>query len=151
MLSLEQTIDSAWERRAELTSAEIDSAIKPAIERSLSLLESGELRVAEPDGAGSWRVNQWLKKAVLLSFRVGGNRVMDAAPAPYYDKVPLRFEGFDEAAFKALGARAVPGAVVRRGAQVVEHTELDRLRRTRLRARRRHADMEAVVAERAFM
>jgi 2,3,4,5-tetrahydropyridine-2-carboxylate N-succinyltransferase len=118
MQSLEQTIDSAWERRAELTSAEIDAAIKPAIERSLGLLESGELRVAEPDGANGWRVNQWLKKAVLLSFRIHSNRVMDAAPAPYYDKVPLRFEGFDEAAFRALGARAVPGAVVRRGAHI---------------------------------
>ncbi len=118
MSSLEQTIDSAWERRAELTSAEIDSAIRPAVERALSLLETGELRVAEPDGTNGWRVNQWLKKTVLLSFRINGNRVMDAAPAPYFDKVPLRFEGFDEAAFKALGARAVPGAVVRRGAHI---------------------------------
>ena len=118
MLSLEQTIDSAWERRADLAAAEIESAIKPAVERALSLLESGELRVAEPDGAGGWRVHQWLKKAVLLSFRIHTNRVMDAAPAPYYDKVPLRFEGFDEAAFRTLGARAVPGAVVRRGAHI---------------------------------
>ena len=118
MLSLEQTIDSAWERRADLASAEIESAIKPAVERTLSLLETGELRVAEPDAAGDWRVNQWLKKAVLLSFRIHANRVMDAAPAPYFDKVPLRFEGFDEAAFRTLGARAVPGAVVRRGAHI---------------------------------
>src|SRR5438445_5874847 len=118
MLSLEQTIDSAWERRADLASAEIESAIKPAVERTLSLLETGELRVAEPDAAGDWRVNQWLKKAVLLSFRIHANRVMDAAPAPYFDKVPLRFEGFDEAAFSTLGARAVTGAVVRRAAHI---------------------------------
>jgi 2,3,4,5-tetrahydropyridine-2-carboxylate N-succinyltransferase len=89
----------------------------------MALLEAGELRVAEPDG-NSWRVNQWLKKAVLLSFRINGNRVMDAQPAPYYDKVPLRFEGFDEAAFRALGARAVPGAVVRRGAHIARDVVL---------------------------
>jgi len=117
MPSLEHLIDSAWERRAELSAAEIDAELKPAIATALDQLESGELRVAEPDG-GAWRVNQWLKKAVLLSFRVHGNRVMESAPAPYFDKVPLRFEGFDEAAFRALGARAVPGAVVRRGAHI---------------------------------
>ncbi|MEP6940547.1 MAG: 2,3,4,5-tetrahydropyridine-2,6-dicarboxylate N-succinyltransferase [Rudaea sp.] len=118
MRSLEQTIDTAWERRAELKPAEIEDAIKPAVAQALDALESGELRVAEPDGQGGWRVHQWLKKAVLLSFRVHGNRVMDAGPAPYFDKVPLRFEGFDEAAFRALGARAVPGSVVRRGAHI---------------------------------
>ena len=117
MLSLEDTIDSAWERRADLAPAEIDSALKPAIKRALDLLESGELRVAEPDGHG-WKVNQWLKKAVLLSFRIHGNKVMESAPAPFYDKVPLRFEGFDEEKFRALGARAVPGSVVRRGAHI---------------------------------
>jgi 2,3,4,5-tetrahydropyridine-2-carboxylate N-succinyltransferase len=116
--SLEHTIDAAWERRTELQSAEIESALRPAIERALDLLESGELRVAEADGAGGWRVNQWLKKAVLLYFRINRNRVIGAASAPYFDKVPLRFEGFDEAAFRALGARAVPGAVVRRGAHI---------------------------------
>ena len=117
MPSLENLIDSAWERRAELSPAEIDSELKPAIATALDKLESGELRVAEPDGS-AWRVNQWLKKAVLLSFRVHGNRVMESGPAPYFDKVPLRFEGFDEAAFRALGARAVPGSVVRRGAHI---------------------------------
>jgi len=117
MPSLEETIDAAWERRAELQAAEID-AIKPAIASALDALELGELRVAEPDGQGGWRVNQWLKKAVLLSFRVHANRVKDADPAPFFDKVPLRFEGFDEAAFRAVGARAVPGCVVRRGAHI---------------------------------
>jgi len=118
MLSLEDTIDSAWERRTDLAPAEIESALRPAIKRALDLLESGELRVAEPDGQGSWKVNQWLKKAVLLSFRINGNKVMDAAPAPFYDKVPLRCEGYDEEKFRALGARAVPGSVVRRGAHI---------------------------------
>ena len=118
MPSLENLIDSAWERRADLQTAEIEGEIKPSIASALDKLESGELRVAEPDGAGAWHVNQWLKKAVLLSFRVHSNRLMDAGPAPYFDKVPLRFEGFDEAAFRALGARAVPGSVVRRGAHI---------------------------------
>src|SRR5450755_3054326 len=118
MERLETLIDTAWERRAELTQAEIQTHLQPAIEQTLGLLESGKCRVAEPDGQGGWRVHQWLKKAVLLYFRVSPNRLMDAQPAPYFDKVALRFEGFDEARFKALGARAVPGAVVRRGAHI---------------------------------
>ncbi len=121
MTSPENLIDSAWERRAELQPAEIESSLRPAIEQALTLLEKRRTaRVAdkEPDGQGGWRVNQWLKKAVLLYFRINANRVMGAAQSPYFDKVPLRFEGFDEAAFRALGARAVPGAVVRRGAHI---------------------------------
>jgi 2,3,4,5-tetrahydropyridine-2-carboxylate N-succinyltransferase len=118
MISLEHTIDSAWERRADLESTEIEAAIRPAIEQSLNLLESGELRVAEPNGQGGWTVNQWLKKAVLLSFRINANRLIESTPAPAFDKVRLRFEGFDEAAFRSLGARAVPGAIVRRGAHI---------------------------------
>ena len=122
-MSLEEQIDSAWERRAELNAAEIAS-LKPALEAVLDSLESGERRVAEPDGQGGWRLHQWLKKAVLLYFRANGNRVMDAAPAPYFDKVPLRFEGFDETRFRELGARAVPGAVVRRGAHIARDVVL---------------------------
>ena len=118
MQDLETLIDAAWERRAELSPAAADPAVHAAVESALALLEAGERRVAEPDGAGGWRVNQWLKKAVLLYFRLNGNQVMPADPAPYYDKVPLRFEGFDEARFRALGARAVPGAIVRRGAHI---------------------------------
>ena len=122
-MSLEERIESAWERRAELNAAEI-AALKPALEEVLDSLESGARRVAEPDGQGGWRLQQWLKKAVLLYFRASGNRVMDAAPAPYFDKVPLRFEGFDEARFRELGARAVPGAVVRRGAHIARDVVL---------------------------
>jgi 2,3,4,5-tetrahydropyridine-2-carboxylate N-succinyltransferase len=118
MEQLETLIDSAWERRAELSQSEIETHLRPAIEQTLDLLESGERRVAEADGQGGWRVNQWLKKAVLLYFRTNANRLMAADPAPYFDKVPLRFEGFDEARFRALGARAVPGAIVRRGAHI---------------------------------
>ena len=124
MTSLEDLIDSAWERRADLQTDEIEASLRPAIEQALTLLESGARRVAEPDGQGAWRVNQWLKKAVLLYFRINANRLMGAAPAPYFDKVPLRFEGFDTAAFRELGARAVPGAVVRRGAHIAKDVVL---------------------------
>jgi 2,3,4,5-tetrahydropyridine-2-carboxylate N-succinyltransferase len=117
MSTLESSINSAWENRAGLSAAQW-TALKPTLDAVLDTLEAGTQRVAEPDGAGGWRVNQWLKKAVLLYFRASANRVMGAQPAPYFDKVPLRFEGYDEAAFRALGARTVPGAVVRRGAHV---------------------------------
>jgi 2,3,4,5-tetrahydropyridine-2-carboxylate N-succinyltransferase len=109
-------IEDAFERRAGLTSAEIEASTRPLVEQVIGLLETGVFRVAEP-GADGWRVNEWLKKAVLLYFRCNDMQVMPAgSPGPFWDKVPTRFEGFDEAAFRALGARIVPGAVVRRGA-----------------------------------
>jgi 2,3,4,5-tetrahydropyridine-2-carboxylate N-succinyltransferase len=115
--SLQGIIDDAWERRGALDEGEIASTLRPAVEEVVDGLEVGQLRVAEPD-AGGWRVNQWIKKAVLLYFRVSANVVQDASPAPFWDKVPQRFAGFDEAAFRELGARVVPGAVVRRGAHI---------------------------------
>jgi 2,3,4,5-tetrahydropyridine-2-carboxylate N-succinyltransferase len=123
MHRFESIIDSAWERRTALDGKEIESTIRPAIDGVLDGLESGELRVAEPDGAG-WRVNQWLKKAVLLYFRVSANQVLPAEPAPFFDKVPMRFADFTDAKFRALGARAVPGAVVRRGACIAKDVVL---------------------------
>jgi 2,3,4,5-tetrahydropyridine-2-carboxylate N-succinyltransferase len=114
---LQRIIEDAWERRAGLTAGEIDSTLRPAIEEAITGLEAGVFRVAEPAG-DDWCVNQWLKKAVLLYFRVSDNRVQDSAPAPYWDKVPQRFEGFDADAFRALGVRVVPGAIVRRGAHL---------------------------------
>jgi len=109
-------VDSAWERRTTLTPDELDGSTRPTVERVIDGLESGEFRVAEPDGEGGWRVNEWLKKAVLLYFRVTEMQLIEAEPAPYWDKIPLRFAGFDEAAFRKLGVRVLPGAVVRRGA-----------------------------------
>jgi len=109
-------VDSAWERRTMLTPDELDGSTRPTVERVIDGLESGEFRVAEPDGEGGWRVNEWLKKAVLLYFRVTEMQLIEAEPAPYWDKIPLRFAGFDEAAFRKLGVRVLPGAVVRRGA-----------------------------------
>ena len=78
-------------------------------------LETGEFRVAEPDGKGGWKVNEWLKKAVLLYFRTREMELIDADPAPFWDKIPLRFTGFGEAQFRKLGVRVLPGTVVRRG------------------------------------
>ena len=117
--TLRPFIEDAFERRASLTNDEISSAVKPAVEQVMSSLESGQARVAELIGTG-WQVNEWLKKAVLLYFRCNDMQVMQGAPGPYFDKVPTRFEGFDDAAFRALGVRVVPGAVVRRGAHVAK-------------------------------
>lgn len=115
---LKSTIESAFERRAELTPAEIEGSTRDAVERAVSGLESGALRVAEPDGQGGWKVNEWLKKAVLLYFRVNEMQLVDAQPAPFWDKVEARFAGFDEAKFRAAGVRVVPGAVARRGSYI---------------------------------
>ena len=116
--ALRATIDDAWERRDVLSAVEVAQRTRPAVDRAIAGLEHGALRVAEPDGNGGWRVNEWLKKAVLLYFRTQDMAVVDATPAPFWDKVPARFAGYDEAAFRALGARVVPGAVVRAGSHI---------------------------------
>ena len=108
-------IEDAWENRAEVTPASAD--VKEAVTEALSQLDSGAARVAAPDGKGGWKVNQWLKKAVLLSFRLHDNAVMEngSGGEPSFDKVPLKFAGWGENRFREAGFRAVPGAVVRRG------------------------------------
>ncbi|QPQ54641.1 2,3,4,5-tetrahydropyridine-2,6-dicarboxylate N-succinyltransferase [Allosphingosinicella flava] len=115
--ALQGTIEQAWDAR-EGISLTTTGAVRDAVNEALALLDSGTARVAEPDGGGGWTVNQWLKKAVLLSFRLNDNALVDggAAGAPAFDKVPSKFSGWDEAAFRAAGFRAVPGAAVRRGA-----------------------------------
>ena len=116
--TLETAIEAAWEDRANVTPQSSD--IREHVNAALALLDSGEGRVAEPDGKGGWTVNQWLKKAVLLSFRLNDNVVMDggSAGAPAFDKVPSKFAGWDEARFKDAGFRVVPGAVARQGAYI---------------------------------
>ncbi|MGD9537340.1 MAG: 2,3,4,5-tetrahydropyridine-2,6-dicarboxylate N-succinyltransferase [Alphaproteobacteria bacterium] len=115
---IEAVIDEAWEARDKLAPA---SGGKPraAVDAALAALDAGELRVAEP-APGGWRVNEWLKKAVLLSFRLNDNALIagGTGAAPWFDKVPSKFAGWDEARFRAAGFRAVPGAVVRRSAYV---------------------------------
>ena len=123
MSSLETLIDDAFERRNALGAAEIDTHLRPALHQVLDLLESGELRVAEPAGDG-WKVHQWVKKAVLLYFRINDNRVVDGGPAGAFDKVPLRFGHGDDASLQQLGARVVPGALVRRGAHIARDVVL---------------------------
>ena len=116
--ALENAIEAAWENRVEVTPASSDVA--EVVNAALEMLDSGSARVAEPDGAGAWKVNQWLKKAVLLSFRLNDNAVMDggSAGAPAFDKVPSKFHGWDDARFREAGFRVVPGAVARRGCHI---------------------------------
>jgi 2,3,4,5-tetrahydropyridine-2-carboxylate N-succinyltransferase len=113
--SLKSTLESAFDRRTELTAEQINDQVRPAVYAAIDGLESGELRVAEPTAEGGWQVNQWLKKAVLLYFRVNDMAVIPAQPAPFWDKVEARFAGYDAARFRAAGVRVVPGAVARRG------------------------------------
>lgn len=118
MEELKFMVDSAFERRSTLTPEEIEGFTRPTVERVIGGLESGEFRVAEPDGKGGWAVNEWLKKAVLLYFRVNEMQLVEADPAPFWDKVPARFEGYGEADFRKLGVRVVPGAIARRGSHI---------------------------------
>ncbi len=109
-------IDQAWENRAEITPA--DSDVRHLVDEAIELLDYGRARVAEPDGKGGWQVNQWLKKAVLLSFRLHANRVMEGGSAgtPAFDKVASKFAGWGQDRFDEAGFRVVPGAIARRGA-----------------------------------
>ena len=113
-------IEAAWENRSEVTPASRDVA--EVVDAALALLDAGEARVAEPTANGSWQVNQWLKKAVLLSFRLRDNIVMEhsAGGAPAYDKVPNKFAGWGNNRFSEAGFRVVPGAVARRGSYIAK-------------------------------
>ena len=111
---LRSGIEEAFERRLELSAADTAS-LRPLVGEAIEGLESGRYRVAEPDGNGGWQVNEWLKKAVLLYFRINDMAVIDAHPAPFWDKVESRFAGYDQARFREAGVRVVPGAVARRG------------------------------------
>ena len=117
MNTLADTIEQAFERRMELAPGAVGAEIREAVEEALDLLDRGEARVAEP-GASGWVVNEWLKKAVLLSFRITPNQVVDAGYTRFFDKVPLKYAALDAAQFEAAGVRLVPPAVVRRGAYI---------------------------------
>ena len=117
-LSVEQLkarIEVVFDARAALTAAQIKAEVAPLVKRVVTGLESGEFRVAQPLAEGGWQVNEWLKKAVLLYFRINDMVVTTASPAPYWDKVEARFAGYDAARFREAGVRVVPGAVARRG------------------------------------
>ena len=121
--SLQSTIDLAWESRASLDSTN-SPEIRAAVESVIAGLDAGTIRVAERLGVGEWSVNQWVKKAVLLSFRLSDNRPMHAGDLAFYDKVPTKFSGLDEAALRASGVRVVPPAVARRGSFLARNVVL---------------------------
>jgi len=112
-------VEAAWDTRDQLGPQTVGET-RAAVAEALRLLDQGEARVAEPDGQGGWRVNQWLKKAVLLSFRLQDMELIPGGPgtASWWDKVPSKFSGWSEVEFRKAGFRAVPGAVVRQGAYV---------------------------------
>ncbi len=114
---LAKIIDDAWERRADV-GVKTKGPVRKAVQTALELLDAGKARVAERQGDGQWHVNQWLKKAVLLSFRLNDMGVIKSGPGKsvWWDKVPSKFDGWNAAKFKKAGFRAVPNCVVRRGA-----------------------------------
>ncbi len=116
-------IDQAWENRASLNPAAAPRELRAAIEFALAGLDAGTLRIAEKR-RGEWITHQWLKKAVLLSFRLEDNRLMAGACTNYFDKVPGKFAGYDSAAFARGGFRVVPPAMVRRGAFLAKNVVL---------------------------
>jgi 2,3,4,5-tetrahydropyridine-2-carboxylate N-succinyltransferase len=116
-------IDAAFERRAELTPQSVAPELADAIDECIALLDSGAARVAEP-GPSGWTVNEWLKKAVLLSFRVRANAVVEAGYTRFYDKVPLKYAHSSAEELRAGGARVVPHAIVRRGAYIAPNVVL---------------------------
>jgi 2,3,4,5-tetrahydropyridine-2-carboxylate N-succinyltransferase len=114
-LDLQTTIEKAWDDRANLTPADASAEVREAVEHTIDGLDLGRLRVAEKIN-DDWVVHQWIKKAVLLSFRLSENAIMGEAPLQFYDKVPLKFSEYGDNAFKQGGYRVVPPAVARRGA-----------------------------------
>ena len=114
MSDLQTTIETAFENRAEITPATAAGDIVDAVNQALALIDSGEARVAEPTDSG-WKVNDWLKKAVLLSFRINDNVPMEGGFTRYFDKVASKFDGYTAEQFAATGCRVVPPAVVRQG------------------------------------
>jgi 2,3,4,5-tetrahydropyridine-2-carboxylate N-succinyltransferase len=123
-MTLEATIEAAWDAR-DTVSAATTGEVRDAVESALGLLDSGEARVAKPVGDG-WHVNQWLKKAVLLSFRLSEMAMIPGGPggSSWWDKVPSKFDGWDAGNFREAGFRAVPGSIVRRGAHIAKNVVL---------------------------
>jgi 2,3,4,5-tetrahydropyridine-2-carboxylate N-succinyltransferase len=123
--TLKEVIERGWERRSELGPNRADAELRAAVDECLAALDSGSLRVAEPRD-GRWVVNQWLKQAVLLSFRLNDMTAISGAPggASWWDKVPSKFAGMTPDDFRRAGFRAVPGAIVRRSAYIAPNVVL---------------------------
>jgi 2,3,4,5-tetrahydropyridine-2-carboxylate N-succinyltransferase len=122
--ALAAQIDAAFEERSALSPANAPADVCAAVLEALELLDSGRARVAERQAPGRWQVHEWLKKAVLLSFRLFDNVPLEAGYTRFYDKVPLKYAGHDAGRFRAEGVRVVPPAVVRRGAHVARNAVL---------------------------
>jgi 2,3,4,5-tetrahydropyridine-2-carboxylate N-succinyltransferase len=121
---LKNTIEQGWEDKSTISTS-TQGALREAVDEALNLLDSGELRVASPSAEG-WSVNQWLKKAVLLSFRLNDNHIINGGPggAQWYDKVNSKFLGWGETAFKNAGFRAVPDSIVRHSSYIAKDAVL---------------------------
>ena len=122
---LQAVIEAAWDKRDSI-GTDTTGEIRDSVDVALGLLDAGEARVATPTDSGAWQVNQWLKKAVLLSFRLNAMAEIPGGPggAPWWDKVDSKFKGWDAARFAAAGFRAVPGAIVRKGAYIAPNAVL---------------------------
>src|SRR5215471_6112319 len=114
-LQLEKIIGDAWENRANINNANASPELRQAVEHVIVELDAGRLRVATRSGVGKWSTHQWIKKGVLLSFRLSDNTIMKSGDLGYYDKVPTKFARASEEEMKASGVRVVPPAVARRG------------------------------------
>jgi 2,3,4,5-tetrahydropyridine-2,6-dicarboxylate N-succinyltransferase len=117
---LQTIIDNAWENRTKFTPADAPVEVRDAVEHVITELNSGRLRVATREGVGQWTTHQWIKKAVLLSFRLSDNAIFKAGDLGFYDKVPTKFAHLDEEAMKSSGIRVVPPAVARRGCYIAK-------------------------------
>ena len=115
---LQSVIEAAWEERTSLSVASAPAEVREAVAHVINELDAGRIRVAERQSVGQWQVNQWVKKAVLLSFRLNDNVVMGSGDLTCFDKVPTKFGGMGDAELRATGVRVVPGAVARRGSYI---------------------------------
>ncbi len=118
MSDIQSTIEAAFERRAEINPRNVEPQVKEAVLEAIARIDSGEARVAEQRGTGDWVVNEWLKKAVLLSFRIQDNDLVKGGHTNYFDKVPSKFADMSSREFREAGVRVVPPATARRGSFV---------------------------------
>ncbi|ABI71120.1 MULTISPECIES: 2,3,4,5-tetrahydropyridine-2,6-dicarboxylate N-succinyltransferase [Shewanella] len=123
MEALRQRIEAAFETRQDISPSSVEPSVRADVETVINMLDKGQARVAEKID-GEWHVHQWLKKAVLLSFRIFDNGVIEGGDTKYFDKVPQKFADYDEARFKAEGIRVVPPATVRKGSFIGKNTVL---------------------------
>ena len=123
MEQLQKVIDAAWDERTTITAASAKPEVREAVRETIAGLDSGRLRVCEKSG-GEWLTHQWVKKAVLLSFRLQDNAVLEDGYSRYYDKVPSKFAGYGASDFDAAGFRVVPPAAVRQGAYIAKNVVL---------------------------